>query len=400
MDDLNTWLLYQTDANPNQPNRSQTKHYHDLISKISAHLCHSTLVQTDLLNKGTQLKFLLTLENPKRNTQASAAKLQSKFIDHKYATAHNQFRAVFKPKWYDNTQTFPNVVDGKDRHYGEVIGFLLSILLEIYTAPLTVLTRFKMVDLVSTASENLNATFFHGPGNLSCFQGKCLYCTRGNAVCSDSTVSGALILFVENEEFRKVRHPYQRSYVHSRTKPWETDPAFCFNHVAKLYDRAFILDIVDIAVFDFLLQNGDRHHLEKVSVELDPVDDYNEIKENIDHDAEKPRQPVQKREKIEKFVLFDNGKSFGNPAADNLDILAPLYQCCILRSRTYNTLIRLRGGLMIRLLKLLSEQSACSMSEEVMNEAQWRAMERRLNLIYATVNYCVRKHHGKTILVA
>ncbi|KAL1449065.1 hypothetical protein WDU94_000301 [Cyamophila willieti] len=103
----------------------------------------------------------------------------------------------------------------------------------------------------------------------------------------------------------------------------------------------------------------------------------------------------------DKYLLLDNGKSFGHPHQDSLDVLAPLYQCCVLRSATYNKLVQLRGGLLTKTLKLLSKHSACRLSskEEVLTEAQWRGMERRLNLVYATVNYCMRKHHGKTILV-
>lgn len=57
-----------------------------------------------------------------------------------------------------------------------------------------------------------------------------------------------------------------------------------------------LLNIIDVAIFDFLIQNGDRHHYE--------------IYKN-------------------KIVLLDNGKGLGNSEVDELDILAPLYQCCV-----------------------------------------------------------------------
>lgn len=172
---MNSWLLYQTDANPNLADRKQTKYYHDLISKVSSHLCSSKLVHSDLLNKGTQLKLLLTLEEKIRPQSVAKMKNQyidakSPYFDHKYANLRDQVRAVFKPKWYENSRSFPNVVDGKDRHYGELVGFLLSVLLEMYRAPLTVLTQFKMADIVASASDRLNETYFLGPGNSSCFQ--------------------------------------------------------------------------------------------------------------------------------------------------------------------------------------------------------------------------------------
>lgn len=57
-----------------------------------------------------------------------------------------------------------------------------------------------------------------------------------------------------------------------------------------------LLDLIDVAIFDFLIQNGDRHHYET---------------------------------RNDRIVLIDNGKGFGNPSIDFLDILSPLYQCCL-----------------------------------------------------------------------
>lgn len=57
-----------------------------------------------------------------------------------------------------------------------------------------------------------------------------------------------------------------------------------------------IYDLVDAAIFDFLIQNGDRHHYEVMD---------------------------------ETVVFIDNGKGLGNAHKTFLDILAPLYQCCM-----------------------------------------------------------------------
>jgi hypothetical protein len=57
-----------------------------------------------------------------------------------------------------------------------------------------------------------------------------------------------------------------------------------------------LFDLVDTSIFDFLIQNGDRHH-------------YETLYSNV--------------------ILLDNGKGFGNPNVSHLDILAPLYQCCV-----------------------------------------------------------------------
>lgn len=58
-------------------------------------------------------------------------------------------------------------------------------------------------------------------------------------------------------------------------------------------------------MFDFLIGNGDRHHFE-MYLKTEP--------DSSSHSN--------------KIILFDNGKSFGNPFEDYVDILAPLFQCC------------------------------------------------------------------------
>ena len=67
-------------------------------------------------------------------------------------------------------------------------------------------------------------------------------------------------------------------------------------YVWSKLNKERILDLVDTSIFDFLIQNGDRHHYETRNA---------------------------------RVLLLDNGKGFGNPSIDHLDILAPLYQCCM-----------------------------------------------------------------------
>ena len=70
-----------------------------------------------------------------------------------------------------------------------------------------------------------------------------------------------------------------------------------------------LLYLIDTAIFDYLMDNGDRHH-------------YEILKDNFDDPA---------------VLLIDNGKSLGNSDVDHIDILAPLYQCCM--SVYFNKLI-------------------------------------------------------------
>lgn len=57
-----------------------------------------------------------------------------------------------------------------------------------------------------------------------------------------------------------------------------------------------LYDLIDLSIFDFLIQNGDRHHYETFN---------------------------------DTVIWLDNGKGLGNPFVHHIDILAPLYQCCM-----------------------------------------------------------------------
>jgi hypothetical protein len=73
-----------------------------------------------------------------------------------------------------------------------------------------------------------------------------------------------------------------------------------------------LLDLMDMAVFDFLTGNMDRHHYETFRL--------------FGNDT---------------FPLhLDHGRGFGKPFQDELSILAPVLQCCLLRQSTLTTLLR------------------------------------------------------------
>lgn len=73
-----------------------------------------------------------------------------------------------------------------------------------------------------------------------------------------------------------------------------------------------LLDLMDMAVFDFLTGNMDRHHYETFRL--------------FGNDS---------------FTLhLDHGRGFGKPFHDETSILAPLLQCCIIRQSTLATLLR------------------------------------------------------------
>lgn len=78
------------------------------------------------------------------------------------------------------------------------------------------------------------------------------------------------------------------------------------------YNRGILLlDLVDTSIFDFLMGNMDRHHFETFTA--------------FGNDT---------------FPLhLDHGRGFGRPFHDELSILAPLTQCCIVKQSTLKMLL-------------------------------------------------------------
>ena len=118
-------------------------------------------------------------------------------------------------------------------------------------------------------------------------------------------IEGSITLwFPDTKPLEKIRHPYQRTYKDDKKARWETDEEYCATYLKKTepYNKGNrLLDLIDTAIFDFLIGNADRHHYEVFKDTADGM-----------------------------IVLMDNGKSFGNPNLDELSILAPLRQCCML----------------------------------------------------------------------
>ena len=74
-------------------------------------------------------------------------------------------------------------------------------------------------------------------------------------------------------------------------------------------------DVIDMSIFDFISGNMDRHHYETFSI--------------FGNDT----FPIH----------LDQGRAFGRAKHDEMSILAPLYQCCLVRRTTLATLLRYLG---------------------------------------------------------
>uniref|UniRef100_A0A8C3WIM9 FAM20B glycosaminoglycan xylosylkinase n=1 Tax=Catagonus wagneri TaxID=51154 RepID=A0A8C3WIM9_9CETA len=305
------------------------------------------IIKADVGYKGTQLKALLILEGGQK--------------------------VVFKPKRYNRDY----VVEGEpyagyDRHNAEVAAFHLDRVLGFRRAPLVV-GRFVNLrtEIKPVATEQLLSTFLT-VGNNTCFYGKCYYCRETEPACADGdTMEGSVTLWLPDVwPLQKHRHPWGRTYREGKLARWEYDESYC-DAVKKTspYDSGpRLLDIIDTAVFDYLIGNADRHHYES----------------------------FQDDEGASMLILLDNAKSFGNPSLDERSILAPLYQCCIIRVSTWNRLNSLKNGVLKSALKSAMAHDPIS---PVLSDPHLDALDQRLLSVLAAVKQCTDQFGMDTALV-
>ncbi|XP_026738927.1 glycosaminoglycan xylosylkinase homolog [Trichoplusia ni] len=293
----------------------------------------SQITLADNAPKGTQLKLQLLLENKQK--------------------------LYFKPKRYVRQHVVQgSIYAGFDRHNSEVLTYYLAMILNYKWVVPSVIRRLHFnKDILPYATVGLQRAMVKHVNGSSCIYGKCFYCNVNDTVCPDSKgeIEGAAILYL-NKPLKKHSSPWRRSYKTFKME-WETDTYFC-KKITSVLSTKRILNLIDVAIIDFLIQNGDRHSYE-----------------------------VYKK----KIVLLDNGKGLGNPMVDELDILAPLYQCCMLSSSTWQSLEMVSGGSVTETIKLL----ASFHGETLATDDHYKAIERRLLKVYAVVQYCIEKH-GRT----
>ncbi|XP_048777828.1 glycosaminoglycan xylosylkinase-like [Ostrea edulis] len=307
------------------------------LGSILREMATRKIVSADTGYKGTQLKLSLILEGGQV--------------------------VAFKPKWYRREDIFSETpYSGADRHNGEIAAFHLNRIMEFRRTPLVVGRKINLKsEIIPNGSEQLLKTFFVN-GSDTCFYGKCYYCKgKETGVCAEGdTLEGSVILWLPKSfPLKTYRHPWARTYNPGKQAQWEKDPNYCsavkainiYSHGPRLFD------LIDTAIFDFLIGNADRHRYETLGGHLESA-----------------------------FLLLDNGKSFGNPFHDEISILAPLYQCCVIRYSTYKRLLLLRHGVLSRVLRNVLRQDPIA---PILTEEHYQALDRRLEIVLEKIQTCL-----------
>ncbi|XP_067660798.1 glycosaminoglycan xylosylkinase-like [Haliotis asinina] len=310
------------------------------LGAVLRELATRPIIAADVGIKGTQLKLSLTLKGGQI--------------------------VAFKPEWYARHDIINGTpYAGRDRHNAEIAAFHLGRVLQFRRTPLAVGRRVNLkTEILPVATPELKATFFTR-GDNTCFYGKCLYCKGpDDGVCAKGQIlEGTIVMWLPSEwTLKTVRHPWSRTYTKKRIAKWETDSDYCSKvQMVKMYSSGtFLLDLIDTAIFDYLIGNADRHHYEHFS-----------------------------RSKENMVLILDNAKSFGDPDADERSILAPLYQCCKFRFSTWQRLLALQDGVLSGVMKGVLAQDPVS---PILTEGHLKAMDRRLQNILLEMENCVAKN--------
>ncbi|XP_033999504.1 extracellular serine/threonine protein kinase FAM20C-like [Trematomus bernacchii] len=339
---ISRWELYDR----KDPNLAQLTHY----------LARQRVLGAVQKTGGTQLKLLLSFPN--------------------YG------QALLKPmRQSRDAETDVNLFYFSDfeRHNGEIAAFHLDRLLGFNRIPPVVGRLINVTSEIReiTTDHRLSRTFFTSPAGNVCFYGQCeYYCSTEHPACGQphslEVSLAAMLPDLSLAPRRSWRSPWRRSYSRTKLAMWEKDPAYCdtvkqkppYNHGTRL------VDLIDMAILDFLMSNMDRHHYETF-------------------------------EKFgnETFLLhLDNGRAFGRHSQDEPTILVPLKQCCSIRR---STLLRLRllslpGFRLSDVMRESLAQDPLAPLAPLLSEGNLSALDRRLASVLQAVQTC-QEHHTDVI---
>jgi hypothetical protein len=99
----------------------------------------------------------------------------------------------------------------------------------------------------------------------------------------------------------------------------------------------------------------------------------------------------------EVFSLhLDNGRSFGKAYHDEMSILEPLRQCCLVR---YSTFLKLENLYENKFSKLLNNSLKSDQLYPILTDAHLNAVDRRLYKILNEISKCVDQFNIPQVIV-
>ncbi|XP_015677028.1 extracellular serine/threonine protein kinase FAM20C-like [Protobothrops mucrosquamatus] len=346
------WLSFYAGINRYELYARHDPSRHDLMKDLAKQKIISSVQKPG----GTQLKLIMTFPN------------------------HGQ--ALFKPmKQTRDQETSADFFYFSDfeRHNAEIAAFHLDRILDFRRIPPV---SGRLVNISNeirdiTTDKKLFKTFFISPAGNICFFGECsYYCSTEHALCGKpDQLEGSMAALLPDKEIaerQSWRSPWRRSYSKIKKAEWELNENYCAQ-VRKTppYDNtARLLSLIDMTMLDFLMGNMDRHHYET----------------------------FEKFSNHTFYLHLDNGRGFGRHSHDEMSILTPLRQCCIIKKSTFLRL-QLLATEPYRLSDVMRESLASDPLSPVLSEAHLEALDRRLKKILAMVENCKRADGHKEVIV-
>lgn len=90
---------------------------------------------------------------------------------------------------------------------------------------------------------------------------------------------------------------------------------------------------------------------------------------------------------------------FGNPAHDEMSILAPLKQCCRVRRSTWEHLESLSTSHDGTLAQVLEESLKRDPLHPILSHPHLEAIDRRFLIVMATIQECISEHSASVVVV-
>ncbi|XP_067860219.1 pseudokinase FAM20A [Heptranchias perlo] len=290
-------------------------------------------------------------------------------------------KAMFKPMRQKREEETPGdvfyFVDFQ-RHNAEIAAFHLDRILDFRRVPPVAGRKLNLSKEIQdlTRNEELKATFFISPENNVCFFSRCLYsCKTEYAACGrPHLLEGSVSAFLPDLHIAQrelIKNPWSRSYTFADKEEWETNPNYCekIKRTPPYDTGSRLLNVIDMAIFDFLTGNMDRHHFEVFT----------------------------KFGKDSYIIHFDNARGFGKHSHDELSILAPLTQCCRIKK---STLLRLEllSQPDYRLSDVMRESLLLDALRPVLTDPHLLALDRRLHAILKAVQKCAYEHGDANVI--
>lgn len=353
---------------PGMPKKGNSAHWEKFWRGIhQTGLYDPSELEVDKLLRDLTLEPIIRVKRMPRGTQI-------KLVLH----FKNGGSAAFKPMRFPReVETNPNhfYFSDYERHHSEIAAFHLDRLLGFYCVPPTI---GRLVNLSSeirnVGDSSVKKSFFYSPVKNLCFYSNCsYYCGTSHAVCGAPYMKeGSVQVFLPYRNIAervKWRNPWRRSYSIRRKASWEYSDDFCERKVRNKFpynSKRRLLQLIDMHIFDFLQGNMDRHHYDTFKA--------------FGNDS--------------FYLHFDNGRGFGKTKHDEMSILAPLYQCCLVSYETFMKLVKLYIG-----PESLSVLMRASLKKDSLNmiltEAHLKALDRRVLKVLYEIFKCVKA--GKKI---